>query len=103
MIGRSRTRAQVLESILQPSKEIAPLFATWRITTKSGEKFDGMLRSRANNVEVFVDSSRREFAPRSNDIVERHILKESIMPSGLAQGLTDLELRDLVATLLAKR
>ena len=37
------------------------------------------------------------------DIVDRKIRKESIMPDGLIQSLTDQELRDLLALLIQKR
>jgi hypothetical protein len=104
MIGHSQTRTHVLESILQPSKEIAPLFATWRIKTRKGEIIDGMLRQRnGQNVEVYVSSDRQEHIVQLRDIVDRRLLPESIMPTGLVQGLTDQELRDLVAMLMEKR
>jgi hypothetical protein len=37
------------------------------------------------------------------EIVDRKIRKESLMPNGLIQGMTDQELRDVTAMLLQKR
>ncbi len=104
MIGGSRTRGQVLESILDPSREIAPLYSLWTITTQSGERIDGiLLRREGQAVEVYVDASGREFKVPESKIVDRKLRQESLMPSGLAQGLTDQEFRDLLAFLLEKR
>jgi len=104
MIGHSQTRQHVLESILNPSKEIAPLFTYWSITRKNGEQVDGMLLRRDGQaMEVYVDASGQEIKIREKDIIDRKIRKESLMPTGLVQGLTDQELRDLVAVLMEKR
>jgi putative heme-binding domain-containing protein len=104
MIGHSQTREHVLESILDPSREIAPLFSLWTITTKSGQKIDGMLLRRdGQSKEVYVDSSGKETTVLEKDVADRKMRKESLMPTGLVQGLTDQELRDLVALLVQKR
>ena len=54
-------------------------------------------------MEVYVDASGQEMKVRESEITERKMRKESLMPSGLVQGLTDQELRDLIALLVQKR
>ncbi len=104
MIGHSQTRDHVLESILDPSKEIAPLFTLWSIKTRSGQQIEGMLLRRdGQEREVYVDASGQETTIPEPQIIERKIRKESLMPAGLVQALTDQELRDLVALLVQKR
>ncbi|HWE95130.1 MAG TPA: PVC-type heme-binding CxxCH protein [Tepidisphaeraceae bacterium] len=104
MIGHSQTRDHVLESILDPSREIAPLFMQWSIKTKSGQQIDGMLLRRdGQSLEVYVDASGQEIKVPENTIIDRKIRKESLMPTGLVQGMTDQELRDVVAFLTEKR
>lgn len=104
MIGHSQTREHVLESILDPSREIAPLFTLWSITTRSGQQIDAMLLHRDGSaMEVYVDATGVEIRIPEKEIVDRRIRKESLMPTGLVQGLTDQELRDLVAFLMEKR
>ena len=104
MIGHSQSREHVLESILTPSREIAPLFTFWTVTTKDGKKIDGiLLRRDGQSKEVYVDASGIEVMVLEKDIVDRKIRKESIMPDGLIQSLTDQELRDLLALLIQKR
>lgn len=104
MIGHSQTREHVLESILQPSKEIAPLYTLWTLTTKSGRRIDGMLLRRdGQETEVYVDASGQETKVNEKDVVDRKLRSESLMPSGLVSGLNDQELRDLLAFLMQKR
>lgn len=104
MIGHSQTQEHVLESILQPSKEIAPLFTLWTITTKSGKRIDGMLLRRdGQENEVYVDASGQETKVNEKDVVDRKMRSESLMPTGLVAGLSDQELRDLLAFLMQKR
>ena len=86
MIGHSQTREHVLESILEPSKEIAPLYTLWSITTKSGQRIDGMLLRRdAQGLEVYVDATAQEIKVPEPAITDRKMRKESLMPTGLVQ------------------
>jgi hypothetical protein len=104
MIGHSQTREHVLESILDPSREIAPLYTLWTITTKNGDHVTGMLLRRdGQENEVYVDASGQETKVMEPTVADRKMRSESLMPAGLVQGLTDQELRDLVAVLMQKR
>jgi putative membrane-bound dehydrogenase-like protein len=104
MIGHSQTREHVLESILNPSREIAPLYTLWTIRTKDGTVIDGMLLRRdGQENEVYVDSTGQEIKVKEPTIIDRRMRSESLMPAGLVQTLTDQELRDVVAFLMEKR
>lgn len=104
MIGHSRSPQHILESILDPSREIAPLYTLWSIKTKLHQQIDAMLLRRdGQSMEVYVDSTGIETKVPENTIIDRRIRKESLMPTGLVQALTDQELRDLVAFLSQKR
>jgi putative heme-binding domain-containing protein len=104
MIGHSQTREHVLESILDPSREVAPLYTLWTIKTKQGETVDGMLLRRDGQAnEVYVDSAGVETKVKEPDVVDRKMRNESLMPAGLVQAMTDQELRDVVAFLMQKR
>jgi hypothetical protein len=104
MIGHSQTPEHVLESILEPSREIAPLYTMWTIVTKSGQHVDGMLLRRdGQEDEVYVDASGAETHVPEPTVTDRFMRKESLMPAALVQGMTDQELRDLVAVLMQKR
>ena len=103
-IGLSQSREHVLESILDPSREIAPLFTLWTITTRNGQQIDGMLLRRdGQSKEIYADNTGKEITIQEKDVTDRKMRKESLMPTGLVQGLTDQELRDVVAYLMQKR
>ncbi len=92
----------MLESIVRPSKEIAPHFATWLLTTSSGKPLVGMLvKELATGEQTYVDRDGvlHEFKP--GEIEARKPQSTSIMPDGLAAQLTVQELRDLLAFLQA--
>lgn len=104
MIGHSQTREHVLESILDPSREIAPLYTLWTIRTKSGDAVTGMLLRRdGQSNEIYVDATGQETKVVESTVVDRKMRSESLMPVGLVQAMTDQELRDVVAFLMQKR
>ena len=104
MIGHSQTPQHVLQSILDPSREIAPLYTVWTITSSKSEPVTGMLLRRdGQSNEVYVDASGQEMKVKEETVTNRIMRNESLMPTGLVQGLTDQELRDLVAFLMEKR
>lgn len=94
-------RRRVLESLLLPAKEVGPMFQPYALHLADGRVLtglpvglvDGDRRERilaADGVETVVDLS---------SIEHRVPLVTSIMPAGLEAGLTDDDLRDLLAFL----
>jgi putative membrane-bound dehydrogenase-like protein len=101
-IGRTERRG-ILESILQPSAEIAPYYQAWRVETKDGKVRTGLL-SRTNLDEyTYLDEKGSPFKVNTRDVVEVQPLPTSIMPAGLMDRMTDRELRDLLAYLCSRR
>ena len=90
-----------MESIVDPSKEIAPRFIPWSLVTKYGRSFAGLLVTEGpGDLETYSDSAGKLFVLNPADIEERHPLRVSIMPEGLADLLTVQEFRDLLAFLM---
>lgn len=99
-VAKSMTRDRLLQSIVDPSREIAPQFTPWVIqaadgTVKNGvyvgEEVDGHIR--------YADSEGKIFKLHPRDIEDKKASDKSIMPEGLAATLTAQELRDLLAFL----
>jgi putative membrane-bound dehydrogenase-like protein len=101
-IGRTERR-QILESILQPNANIAPHFQVWVLTTTAGKTYTGMLIHTYLDEQTYVDAEGMTFKLNSSDIVESRMVPTSLMPEGLADRLTDQELRDLLAYLTSLR
>jgi putative membrane-bound dehydrogenase-like protein len=94
-------RRKLVESIVDPSKEIAPRFIPWSLITKDGRTFTGLLVTEGpGDLETYSDSAGKLFVLSPADIAERHPLRVSIMPEGLADLLTAQEFRDLLAFLM---
>jgi len=95
------TRRRILESILQPSKEVGPLYVPWIIETVDGKVLTGLKLDRAgvgNSIRLqLADSKIVEVALK--DIEVQQATSKSIMPTGLEETMTVEELRDLVAFL----
>jgi len=103
-IGRSLSRDKLIESILTPSKEIAPQFVSWIILTKDGKSRTGMIvEEKFDSTIVIADAEGKlETIPRL-DIEDRQAAKTSIMPDNLPALMTRQEFRDLLAYLVERK
>jgi len=99
-IGRTMSRERLIQSILQPSKEIAPQFAVWQLETHDGRILKGMyVGEEVDGTVIYANEQGQTFKLHPRDVSERTQQPISIMPEGLAYRLTDQELRDLLAYL----
>lgn len=97
-LGRRNDDAWLLKSILTPSADMAPEFQPRTIVLKDGRSFTG-IRLRSYTKEQIRDANGRPQTFDKGDveaIVDSHV---SFMPNGLADTLTNRELRDLIAFL----
>ena len=93
-------RARLVDSILTPSKEIAPQFVTWGVAKTDGTVFTGILLDQSpEGALTFADSQGRLIAVKTAEIAERKPQTTSIMPDNLAHLMTVQEFRDLLAYL----
>jgi putative membrane-bound dehydrogenase-like protein len=99
-IGTALTRARLVESILEPSKEIAPRYVSWRIVTADGRARVGVVVEEGPHSTVtLVDAEARQHSIKRQDIEERTALPTSIMPDKLHEQMTPGEFLDLIAFL----
>ncbi|HUE71572.1 MAG TPA: HEAT repeat domain-containing protein [Pirellulaceae bacterium] len=99
--GKALTRERLLESIVNPSKEIAPMFTSSTILKTDGELLTGIhIGDEVDGRIKFADQNGRVFHVHPNDIDQRQPSEKSIMPDSLADNLTPQELRDLLAFLM---
>ena len=103
-IGRAAPREKLIDSILDPSKEIAPAFTAWRITTRDGKEHVGMIVGETFDSMVAVADSQGKIEKiRRTDIEERTALAKSIMPDDQANQMTRHEFLDLIAFLSSRK
>ena len=96
LIARQSDLKGTVQSILEPSREVAPQFYPTLLKLKDGSDFVGIML-RSSSIDVFRDITGKERTFQKADILERTELHTSMMPTGLVALLTDEELRDLLA------
>lgn len=104
-IGRGSARRHLVESLLQPNRQVAPEYRARMLVLRDGQTFAGIhLRTGgAADIETLRDHRGQERRFVRDEIEMSRELTTSLMPEGLAASLTDRELRDLIAFLEASR
>ena len=98
LVGRQGSRLQILQSIIDPNREVAPQFYTTFLELADGSQFTGILLRSSSN-EVYRNNFGEEVTFQKRDIVERRELRSSMMPKGLLSTMNEREVRDLLAFL----
>lgn len=96
-IGRQMNRKRILESILQPSREIAPMYVPFVILSRDGRAHQGLKTQGGAKTNTFLGSDGKEFQLALDAIELQRPSKVSIMPDGLQQRLTVTQLRALLS------
>lgn len=102
-VGRSMSRDRLIESILEPSKEVAPMYTAWRILTRDGKERIGLIREAHDSFVTIVDSAGKAERLKRTDIEERVAVRQSIMPDELPHRMSRQEFIDLLAYLMARK
>ncbi|NQW49221.1 MAG: HEAT repeat domain-containing protein [Planctomycetes bacterium] len=97
-VGGRMSRSELLESIVEPNKKIAAGFESISLLLTDGRTFTGVLVREESGRIVIRGSDRQEESLAKGDIENRK-LGLSAMPEGLADSMSDRDLRDLVAYL----
>jgi len=97
-VGALRKPSEILESIVAPNAKICEGFETAVLQLDTGKVVIGIIRSETKDKIELVDAEAKtiEVDPAS---IEERVKGKSAMSDGLAEKLTQRELRDLVAYL----
>lgn len=95
---RETKRKFLLESILQPSLEMAPEYQPRQVVLTDGRVFTG-IRLRSSTKEAMRDTNGQNRTFDRDEIEAMYESKVSFMPTGAVDSLTMRELRDLLAFL----
>ncbi|MCH7688673.1 MAG: c-type cytochrome, partial [Planctomycetes bacterium] len=99
-IGRALNRKRLIESILEPSKEIAPQFTNWTFVMNSGKIHHGMiLGDTRDDIQQVGTPEGQVIKLKASEIELRQPQKTSVMPEKLIDRMTVSEFRDLLAYL----
>ena len=98
-IGKKYERKTLLETILEPSKAIAPEFIPHLLETKSGQVLAGFLVERAADHVVIKDVKSQTVRVASDDIEAIVPQQKSLMPELVLSEVTAQDAADLLAFL----
>jgi putative heme-binding domain-containing protein len=100
-IARTADREKLLQSLLHPSQDVAPKFATVHVTRKADIRL-GRLDSRlADQAVTLVDPRNTGIFIPASEIVSLNPSPTSMMPEGLTLTMTRSDFGDLIAYLLS--
>lgn len=98
-LGKHTPTNRLLESILNPSADMAPEYQPRTIVLHDGRSFTG-IRLRSYTREQIRDANGQTRTFARDEVASIVDSRTSFMPNGLVNTLTNRELRDLVAFLL---
>jgi hypothetical protein len=102
LVGRTE-RKWIVESLLQPSAAVAPHYQAWTIETTDSRTRTGLLVRTYLDESEYIDEKGNRFKVLAGEVAGVRAAKNSIMPDGLLDGLSDQEIRDLVAYLASRK
>jgi putative heme-binding domain-containing protein len=98
-LGNRFSRIYIAESILDPSRAIAPSFGTLVLRLDSGQVVSGIKIAETETSLTLVDNQAQKHVVAKADIEEQKTSPSSTMPEGLEKKLSEGEFVDLVAYL----
>jgi putative heme-binding domain-containing protein len=90
-------RADIIESVLYPSKKILDGYQQVMIQTRDDEEYAGIIRADNGEEVTLVDGAGVKHTWNKAQIKNRRISQISLMPEGLETGLSLDEFADLIA------
>jgi putative heme-binding domain-containing protein len=93
---------RILEDILDPNRNVDHAFRATLLTLQDGETVTGLFRREEGEVLILADGAGKELAIPKSQVRERAESDSSLMPEGLADGMSAQEFNDLLAFLLSQ-
>src|SRR5262249_39060847 len=102
-IGGKYGREHLIESVLEPSRQIVEGYRPTLIATDEGRMLTGMVQGETAEELTLWDAQARAHVIPKLTIEERVYVDVSIMPTGLAANLSPEQFTDLIAYLESLR
>jgi putative heme-binding domain-containing protein len=102
-IGGKFDRPHLIESILEPSRQIVEGYRTTTIVTSDGKTWSGIVRDESKDGLVLVEATGQRRRIAKKDIEQRTFSQVSLMPEGLVNELNPEKFTDLIAYLESLR
>src|SRR5207253_167408 len=102
-VGSRFARIYLVESILEPSRTIAPSFGTLVVTLKNGKLLTGVKIAETEKMLTLADNQGQKHVLAKADIEAQQPSPVSTMPEGLEKRFTEDEFIDLIAFLASQK
>jgi putative heme-binding domain-containing protein len=102
-VGGRFSRIYIVESILEPSRTIAPSFATLMLVLKNGKTLAGVKVVETETTLTLADNQGQKHSVAKIDIEQQQPSPVSSMPEGLEMRFTQDEFIDLIAFLMSRK
>jgi putative heme-binding domain-containing protein len=98
-LGSRFSKIYIVESILEPSRTIAPSFETIAVLLKNGKSVSGVKVAETDTTLTLADNQAQKHVIAKADIEDQQKQPVSTMPDGTEKRLTEDEFVDLVSFL----
>jgi putative heme-binding domain-containing protein len=98
-VGKRLSKRQILESILDPSKDIDPKFAAYLVEVDDGRQLSGLIVAKDDKELTIRDPQGKDTKVPLSKVVSQIPSKKSLMPDQLLRDLTAEQAADLLAFL----
>jgi putative membrane-bound dehydrogenase-like protein len=102
-VGSRFSRIYIVESILEPSRTIAPSFGTFVVSLKNGKVLTGVKVAESDTMLTLADQQAQKHVLAKADIEEQQPSPLSTMPDGLEKRFSEEEFVDLIAFLVSQK
>ena len=102
-VGSTFSPEKLIESILEPNKEVSPQFTSWTMTTPEGVVHTGMLVFENEGKTILGNAEGNTIELKTADVESRTPQKTSVMPEKLVDRMSQQEWIDLVAFLRSRK
>ena len=96
LIAKKNSRAQILDSILEPSKQIDPKYVSYVVQASDGKVLTGLLTDRNPREIVLRNAKDEEVRVPADSVEEIAPQRLSIMPELLLKDMTAEQVGDLL-------
>jgi putative heme-binding domain-containing protein len=100
-IGKKYERGTLLETILDPSKAIAPEYVPYLLETEAGQVFVGYVVEKSDDKVVLKDAQGKLVSVATGEIETLEPQKKSLMPELVLRDVTAQDAADLLAYLVS--
>ncbi len=101
--GRRFSRIHLVESILEPSRAVAPAYRNVAVRLKNGRVQIGVKVVETEGTITLGDAQGQTHLLQKSQIDEQQVMDLSLMPDGIEKVLSDEELVDLITFLAEQR